>query len=173
MSSIPGSGRSLEEGNGNTLQYSCLRNPMDRGAWWAIAWVTKNQMWLSDWKATTTTTQSVVPGPAASTFGNMLEMHSLRPYPDLWNHKLWGRAGICVLTRFPGEPHWMNHKLKSRLPREGLPWWSSGSDSKLLPQEVSAWFLVRELRSSMPYGQKKKKKISRRNINSDMQVISL
>ena len=27
----PGSGRSLEEGNGNPLQYSCLRNPMDRG----------------------------------------------------------------------------------------------------------------------------------------------
>ena len=33
QSSIPGSGRSPEEGNGNPLQYSCLRNPMDRGAW--------------------------------------------------------------------------------------------------------------------------------------------
>ena len=33
--SIPGSGRSLGEGNGNPLQYSCLENPMDRGAWWA------------------------------------------------------------------------------------------------------------------------------------------
>ena len=33
--SIPGSGRSLGEGNGNTLQYSCLENPMDRGAWQA------------------------------------------------------------------------------------------------------------------------------------------
>ena len=31
--SIPGSGRSLGEGNGNPLQYSCLENPMDRGAW--------------------------------------------------------------------------------------------------------------------------------------------
>ena len=30
---IPGSGRSLGEGNGNPLQYSCLGNPMDRGAW--------------------------------------------------------------------------------------------------------------------------------------------
>ena len=30
---IPGSGRSLGEGNGNPLQYSCLENPMDRGAW--------------------------------------------------------------------------------------------------------------------------------------------
>ena len=35
--SIPGSGRSLEEGNGNPLQYSCLENPMERGAWRATA----------------------------------------------------------------------------------------------------------------------------------------
>ena len=35
MSSIPGLGRSPGEGNGKPLQYSCLENPMDRGAWWA------------------------------------------------------------------------------------------------------------------------------------------
>ena len=34
--SIPRSGRSPGEGNGNPLQYSCLGNPMDGGAWWAI-----------------------------------------------------------------------------------------------------------------------------------------
>ena len=40
--SIPGSGRSPGEGNGNPLQYSCLGNPMDRGAWKAtVHWVTK------------------------------------------------------------------------------------------------------------------------------------
>ena len=33
--SIPGSGRSPGEGNGNPFQYSCLENPMDRGAWQA------------------------------------------------------------------------------------------------------------------------------------------
>ena len=33
--SIPGLGRSPGEGNGNPVQYSCLENPMDRGAWWA------------------------------------------------------------------------------------------------------------------------------------------
>ena len=32
---IPGLGRSLGEGNGNPLQYSCLGNSVDRGAWWA------------------------------------------------------------------------------------------------------------------------------------------
>ena len=31
---IPEEGRSPGEGNGNLLQYSCLGNPMDRGAWW-------------------------------------------------------------------------------------------------------------------------------------------
>ena len=35
MGSIPGSGKSPGEGNGNPLQYSCLENPMDRGAWQA------------------------------------------------------------------------------------------------------------------------------------------
>ena len=34
MGLIPGPGRSSGEGNGNPLQYSCLENPMDRGAWW-------------------------------------------------------------------------------------------------------------------------------------------
>ena len=35
---IPGSGRSPGGGSGNPLQYSCLGNPMDRGAWWAEAY---------------------------------------------------------------------------------------------------------------------------------------
>ena len=35
LGSIPGSGRSPGEGNGNPFQYSCLENPMDGGAWWA------------------------------------------------------------------------------------------------------------------------------------------
>ena len=47
--SIPGSGRSSGEGNGNPLQYSCLQNPMHRGAWWAIVHeTTKTQTRLSD-----------------------------------------------------------------------------------------------------------------------------
>ena len=35
LGSIPGLGRSPGEGNGNPLQYSCLENPVDGGAWWA------------------------------------------------------------------------------------------------------------------------------------------
>ena len=41
---IPGSRRSPEEGNGNLLQYSCLENSMDSGAWWAtVLAVAKSQ----------------------------------------------------------------------------------------------------------------------------------
>ena len=36
VGSIPGLGRSLGGGHGNPFQYSCLENPTDRGAWWAI-----------------------------------------------------------------------------------------------------------------------------------------
>ena len=46
--SIPGSGRSAGEGNGNPLQYCCLENPMDRGAWWAtVHGAAKSQTRLS------------------------------------------------------------------------------------------------------------------------------
>ena len=48
-SSIPGSGRSPGEGNGNPLQHSCLENPMDRGAWQAtVHGVAKSPTRLSD-----------------------------------------------------------------------------------------------------------------------------
>ena len=47
--SIPGSGRSPGEGNGNPLQYSCLENSKDWGAWWAtVHGVTKSWTQLSD-----------------------------------------------------------------------------------------------------------------------------
>ena len=49
MDSIPGSGRSPGEGDGNPLQYSCLGNPMDRGAWQATVHGTeKNWTQLSN-----------------------------------------------------------------------------------------------------------------------------
>ena len=46
---IPGSGRSPGEGHGNSLQYSCLENPMDRGAWQAaVRRVAKSRTNLSN-----------------------------------------------------------------------------------------------------------------------------
>ena len=53
LSSIPGLGRSPGEGNGNPLQYSCLENPMDGRAWWAIVHgVAKSQTGLSNFTFT-------------------------------------------------------------------------------------------------------------------------
>ena len=61
VGSYPGWGRSSGGGNGNLLQYSCLENFMDRGAWWAtVHGVTKSQTWLS------TSTTSTKPGEASS-----------------------------------------------------------------------------------------------------------
>ena len=55
VGSIPGLGRSPGEGTGNLLQYSCLENPMDRGAWWAtVHRVIKSQTRVS---SSTTTNQ--------------------------------------------------------------------------------------------------------------------
>ena len=59
MGSIPGSGRSLGledpwvcsipgEGNGDSLQYSCLGNPMDGRVWWEVHGVAKSQAQLSN-----------------------------------------------------------------------------------------------------------------------------
>ena len=49
LGSVPGLGRSPGEGNGNPLQYSCLENSMDRGAWQAtVHWVAKSRTRLSN-----------------------------------------------------------------------------------------------------------------------------
>ena len=52
--SVPGSGRSPGEGNGNPIQYSCLENPMDRRVWWAT--VDGSQRVGHDWSNTHTHT---------------------------------------------------------------------------------------------------------------------
>ena len=58
--SIPGLGRSPGGGHGNPLQYSCLGNPMDRGAWQStVHGIAKSQAWLSH-KTTTAKSNSVI-----------------------------------------------------------------------------------------------------------------
>ena len=53
LGSVPGSGRSPGEGNGNPLQYSCLENPMDGGSWQAaVHGVTRSRTQLSDFTFT-------------------------------------------------------------------------------------------------------------------------
>ena len=69
--SIPGSGRSPGEGNGNPLLYSCLENPMDRGAWWAtVHGVSKSR------------THALVIRPA-----HLLERQRVEKGPSSWVHR--------------------------------------------------------------------------------------
>ena len=63
MGSVPGSGRSPGEGNGNPLQYSCLENSTDRGAWQAtVHGVTESQIRLKQLNNTSNTKEATVAG---------------------------------------------------------------------------------------------------------------
>ena len=65
--SIPGWGKSPGEGNGNPLQYSCLENPIDGGAWWAtVHGVAKSQTRLNDFTSEVNMEKAMA--PHSSTF---------------------------------------------------------------------------------------------------------
>ena len=91
-----GSGRSPGEGNGNPVQYSCLKNPMDRGVWWAtVHGVAKSQTRLSDF-----------------TFTFFQHFHQLTLHPAFMFQKglsvevepLWKKAESSQFPRYP-PPH--------------------------------------------------------------------
>ena len=91
--SIPGSGRSSGGGHGNLLQYSCLENPMDRGAWWAsVHKATKSQTQLSNLASNELSSQAI-PFPPLSHHNS--EDQGLRTSPKSLL-TLW-------LLRAPGE----------------------------------------------------------------------
>ena len=107
LGSIPGLGRSPGEGNGNPLQYSCLENPMDGGAWWAtVHGVAKSLTRLSDSTFTFTT---VVQGfPGGSVVKNPPAVHETcrRCRFDPWVEKIpWRRKWQVVPVLLPGHPH--------------------------------------------------------------------
>ena len=87
---IPGSGRSSEEGNGNPLQYSCLENPMDGGAWWAtVHRVTKSWTLLSDFTSDSNKYMKKLkqerPGKE---FGKVVGLHKIARKEDLMKRYL-------------------------------------------------------------------------------------
>ena len=82
LGSIPGLGRAPGEGHGDPLQYSCLENPMDGGAWWTtVHRVTKSWTRLSD-------------------FTFFLSLHSLKELP--W--RLSGKESVCQCKRCGFDP---------------------------------------------------------------------
>ena len=96
--SIPGSGRSPGEGNGNPLQYSCLENSMDGGAWKAtVHGVAKNQTWLSDF----TYTVLVFFFLTYFTLYNRLQFHP--PHLDRWILNILSLLCLSNIYFFPSE----------------------------------------------------------------------
>ena len=83
---IPGSGRSPGEGNGNPLQYSCLENPMDWGAWWAtVHRVAKSRTRLSDFTSLNQQGLTVYHRELCSTFCYILS-----------GKRTWKRIHTCI-----------------------------------------------------------------------------
>ena len=87
--SVPGLGRSSGEGNGNPLQYSCLENPMDRGAWWATVFGVAKESDTTEHLAAAAARQALAGLPASSwgTFHSWgFHPRDLRPPPPppLW-----------------------------------------------------------------------------------------
>ena len=107
---IPGSGRSPGEGKGNPLQYSCLENPMGRGAWWATVmglqrvghdWVTKHVATELADRCQVNQMTSLSPG-FFRTVGQIMDWISMSLYKFIcWNPNLRGALmhGICALIK--------------------------------------------------------------------------
>ena len=89
-----GQGRSPGEGNGNPLQYSCLGNPVDRGAWWAT--VAKNQTQLTNWARARAHTHT----------------HTVHTDYSFNTHLYWF---LLSAKHCPGcqDSKWMRHRLQS------------------------------------------------------------
>ena len=101
-------GKFFGDGNGIPLQYSCLENPMDRGAWQAtVHGVAKSQSQLSTQH--TCLSSDIMGwvwncGPASSaSLGSLLEMQIPGFTPDLLAQKLWGGPRRLWFHNLPGE----------------------------------------------------------------------
>ena len=118
---IPGSGRSPGGGHGNPLQYSCLKNPMDRGAWKATVRGLQSQTWLSDWARTQAlrrdkwigTGSHTSPLPPTHT-SKKKGQEKMDPRQTVWTQS-WHR--VC-------EHNWRRHLMYLRTKgNHGLPRW--------------------------------------------------
>ena len=103
---IPGLGISLEEGNGNLFQYSCLGNPMDRGAWQATVYgVVNSWMWLSDYTFTLNWSSLYLWASLWLSWGKICLQYG-RPRFDPWVGKIpWRRERLPTPVFWPGEFH--------------------------------------------------------------------
>ena len=101
---IPGSGRSPGEGDGYLLRYSCLENPMDRGAWWAtVSGVAKSWKQLEQLSMHTCTI--CIGGVSGEKPACQCGRHKRCRF-DPWVRKIpWRRAWQLTPVSLPGESH--------------------------------------------------------------------
>ena len=107
LGSIPGSGRSSGEGNGNPLQYSCLENPMDGGSWWAtVHGAAKSRTQLSDFTFTFTLKLKVGFGclPLKSQQRDKVDGKESLLYSGC-SQLEWGKANLCPRPDHPPQPN--------------------------------------------------------------------
>ena len=92
--SIPGSGRSTGGGNGNPLQYSCLENSIDRGAWWTpVHGVAKSRTRMRTHTCGILVPQSGIEPESPALKGELLTTQLYgKSHREIWNFKyLWGK----------------------------------------------------------------------------------
>ena len=95
--SIPGSGRSPGEGNGNLLQYSCLGNPIDRGAWWAmVLGAAKGWTRLSARVHTHTDTHTHRHTDTHTSLKHKVAVGGAQTVRSLFFKLVWFGTGLCV-----------------------------------------------------------------------------
>ena len=102
--SNPGLGRSPGEGNGNPLQYFCMENPTNGGAWWAtVDWVSKSRTQLSNEHTRCFTLFSGLPWwLSGKEFSCQCRRHRL----DLWVRKIpWWRKRQLTPAFLSGKSH--------------------------------------------------------------------
>ena len=146
MGSIPGLGRSSGGGSGNPLQYSCLENPLDRGAWRAIVHgIAKSQIRLSD-RAHTRIQAPWRPGshltclPLYAHYSHCAEpsrfpvtVYLVNGQMNKWNYSLWQIAlwscprshslqSLCWFS-YHTQNYFLTFHAYKALPNQGLVYW--------------------------------------------------
>ena len=90
------------EGHGNPLQYSCLENPMDRGAWWAVVHgVTQSRTWLK-WLSSSSSSSKWHSGKESACQCRRHKRHRFNPWVGKipWSRK-WQPTPVVLLEKIP------------------------------------------------------------------------
>ena len=115
--SIPGSGRSHGGGHGNPLQYSCLENPMDRGAWWAtvhgvtkirtgLKWLSTHACMLLRIQQRINVSQIKMISISSTSVSRTKRIFQFLIMPARWQSSSWCDCWIIQKTRLPFSAPW-------------------------------------------------------------------